>query len=74
MNARAIVTMLLLTAISWNTHAEDQTLQEQIDTIKTQIKQEEANKEQLNSEITSREEDVADHRKKLEELEKKIGK
>lgn len=63
--------MLLLSALSWNIHAEDQSLQEQVDTIKTQIKQEQARKEQLDSEITSREEEVADLRKKLEELEKK---
>lgn len=71
--ARTVVTVLLLTAMSWHIHAEEQSLQEQVDEIKAQIKQEEARKEQLSSEITSREEEVTDLRKKLEELEKKTG-
>ena len=73
MNARKIVTMLLFSVLSCNSFPEEQGLQAQIDEIKAQIKQEEAKKEQLGSEITSRENEVAELRKKLEELEQKTG-
>ena len=71
MDTRTIITLLVFSALSCNSFSEEQGVQAQIDEARTQIKQEEAKKEQLNSEITSRENEVAELRKRLEELENK---
>lgn len=73
MDNKLVYLAALLFAFSMNIHAEEMTLQEQVDAIKEQIRQEESLQEQLRTDLNAQDAEVAELRKKLEELEKKLG-
>ena len=62
----------LILAIPMNIHAQEMTLQEQIDEIKEQIQHEISLQTQLRTDLDAKDAEVAELRKKLEELENKL--
>ena len=73
MTNKPVYLAALLFAFSMNIHADEMTLQEQIDSIKEQIRQEEAVRDRLHEDMTAMDKKVEDLRQQLQELETKIS-
>ena len=73
MNNKFVYLAFLLLTFFMNVHADEMTLQEQIDSIKEQIRQEEAVRDQLQDDITAMDSKVENLRQRLQELETKIS-
>lgn len=70
---KKVISLIILLGLSPAIFAVETNLQDQINTVKEQIKEQEQKQEQLRKEIASKDEEVANLKKQLEELEKKIG-
>lgn len=67
----AVLLPLFLPSPAW---ADDQQLQQQIEEVRTQIEQEEAERNRLRQELEGMDEKVDNLKKQLKELEEKITK
>ena len=73
MNKKQIFLVILLFMFSINVHAEEMTLQEQVDAIKEQIRQEEITRNQLHEDLSAMDKKVENLKQQLQELEAKIS-
>ena len=75
MNKRAVcLTLLLGVVFSSVLLAEEMSLQDQINAIKEQISEQEELQNQLRTELSSKDDEIARLKEQLEELEKQIDK
>lgn len=72
MTSKPVYLATLLFIFSMCIHAEELTLQEQIDAIKEQIRQEETLREELRADLDTKDTEIRELKMRLEELEKKI--
>lgn len=73
MNNKLVCLAVLLFTFSMNVHADEMTLQEQINAIKEQIRQEEAVRDQLHEDMTAMDKKVENLKQRLQELEAQIS-
>lgn len=73
MNSKFVYLAFLFLTFFMNVHADEMTLQEQIDSIKEQIRQEETVRDQVQDDITAMDRKVENLRQRLQELEAKIS-
>lgn len=73
MNNKFVYLVFSLLTFFMNVNADEMTLQEQIDSIKEQLRQEEAVRDQLQEDMTAMDEKVENLRQRLQELEAEIS-
>ena len=70
---KKVVCLILLLGLAQGIFAEEPSLQDQINTVKAQIKEQEQKQEELRKAIATKDEEVTKLKQQLEELENKIG-
>ena len=73
MNIKCLYLVILLGFFSAAAYAEEKSIQDQITEVKEMIKTREQTNQQLKDDIAARDQEVAELKQKIKELEEKIG-